>query len=305
MRAPEVGKPEGENKLTQLDKRMSVDDVVARLSDGMTIGIGGWATRRKPMALVRAILRSNLKDLTVVSYGGPDVGMLAAAGKIRKLVFAFVSLDHIPVEPHFRAARQAGLSVWELDEGMLHWGLRAAAMRMPFLPTRIGNGTQVGEGLKTVTSPYDDGETFYALPAIKLDAALVHVHRADQQGNTLTLSPDPFFDELLGRAATHVYASAEKVVPTAELKMADNTRFNLWERAVITGVAEAPYGAHPTSAAPDYQLDLGHIKTYADSAASPQAWADYRAKFVDVDDRTYLSAVGGPEHIATLKAPTY
>src|SRR4051812_47929074 len=112
-----------------LDKRMSVDAIVASLSDGMTIGIGGWATRRKPMALIRAILRSDLKDLTIVSYGGPDVGMLCAAGKVKKLIFAFVSLDHYPLDPHFRAARQNGtIDVWEIDEGMFHWGLRAAAM---------------------------------------------------------------------------------------------------------------------------------------------------------------------------------
>jgi glutaconate CoA-transferase subunit A len=49
-----------------IDKRMSAADVVGQLSDGMTIGIGGWATRRKPMALVREILKSDLKDLTIV-----------------------------------------------------------------------------------------------------------------------------------------------------------------------------------------------------------------------------------------------
>ena len=49
------------------DKRMTIDEVVGELSDGMTIGIGGWGPRRKPMALVRAILRSDLKDLTLVS----------------------------------------------------------------------------------------------------------------------------------------------------------------------------------------------------------------------------------------------
>ena len=52
------------------DKRMSIDEVVAELRDGMTIGIGGWGPRRKPMALVRAILRSDLTDLTIVSWGG-------------------------------------------------------------------------------------------------------------------------------------------------------------------------------------------------------------------------------------------
>ena len=90
------------------EKVMTIDQVVAQLSDGMTIGIGGWGPRRKPMALVRAILRSDLKDLTIVSWGGADVGLLARAGKITKLVYAFVSLDSIPLEPNFQRARQNG-----------------------------------------------------------------------------------------------------------------------------------------------------------------------------------------------------
>ena len=57
------------------NKQMGAADVVAKIKDGMTVGIGGWGPRRKPMALVREILRSPLKDLTVVSYGGADVGM--------------------------------------------------------------------------------------------------------------------------------------------------------------------------------------------------------------------------------------
>ena len=126
------------------DKRMSAADVVAQLRDGMTLGIGGWGPRRKPMALVREILRSPLKDLTLVAYGGADVGMLCAAGKVRKLVFAFVSLDFIPLEPYFRQARQAGtIEVAELDEGLMMLGLKAAAMRSPFIPTRVGLGTDL------------------------------------------------------------------------------------------------------------------------------------------------------------------
>ena len=61
------------------DKRLTEDEAVAELADGMTIGIGGWGSRRKRMSLVRALLRSDLRDLTVVSYGGPDVGLLCAA----------------------------------------------------------------------------------------------------------------------------------------------------------------------------------------------------------------------------------
>jgi glutaconate CoA-transferase, subunit A len=48
-------------------KLMTADDVVAELRSGMTIGIGGWGSRRKPMAMVRAICRSGLADLEIVS----------------------------------------------------------------------------------------------------------------------------------------------------------------------------------------------------------------------------------------------
>src|SRR5262252_5993835 len=200
------------------DKRMRADEVVARLLSGMTIGIGGWGSRRKPMALVRAILRSSLRDLTVVSFGGPDVGLLCAAGKLRKVVFGFVSLDSIPLEPHFRQARQAGaLETMELDEGMLEWGLYAAACRLPFLPTRAGLGSDVmtqSPGLRTVRSPYGD-EELVAMPALPLDAALVHVHRADAAGNGQLLGPDPYFDDLFLGAAALRFLSCERVVATA------------------------------------------------------------------------------------------
>src|SRR5712692_7385675 len=135
---------------------MSVAEVVAELRDGMTVGIGGWGSRRKPMAIVKEVLRSSLRDLTLVAYGGPEVGMLCAAGKARKVVYGFVSLDSIPLEPHFRAARQQGtIEAMELDEGMLQWGLRAAAMRVSFLPCRAGRGSasmEVNPDLRTVVS---------------------------------------------------------------------------------------------------------------------------------------------------------
>src|SRR3984957_16881737 len=188
-----------------LDKTLTASAVAAALEDGMTIGIGGWGPRRKPMALIRAILRSPLKDLTVVAYGGPDVGMLCAAGKVRRLYYGFVSLDAIPVEPWFRRAREAGsIEAHELDEGLLQWGLRAAAMRVPFLPTRVGLATdvmKVNPEFRTVQSPYADGEVLLAMPALNLDVALIHVDRADRLGNVQTLGAHPYFDEQLARGA--------------------------------------------------------------------------------------------------------
>ena len=95
-------------------------------------------------ARARAAAARRCKDLTVVSYGGPDVGLLCRAGKVREVVYAFVSLDSIALEPHFRNARQAGaVETTELDEGMFLLGLQAAAWRVPFLPTRVGLGSDV------------------------------------------------------------------------------------------------------------------------------------------------------------------
>ena len=123
------------------DKRTTVDEMVGELRDGMIVGFGGWGSRRKPMAAVRAILRAGVGDLTVVSYGGPDVGVLCAAGRVRKAVYAFVTLDSIALDPHFRKARQAGsIEAMEVDEGMFYLGLLAASQRLPFLPTRCRTG---------------------------------------------------------------------------------------------------------------------------------------------------------------------
>jgi glutaconate CoA-transferase subunit A len=283
---------------------LSTRDVVAELRDGMTIGIGGWGARRKPMALVREILRSSLTDLTVVSYGGPDVGLLCAVGKVRKLVFGFVSLDMIPLDPHFRAARQAGrLEVVELDEGMIQWGLRAAMLRLPFLPTRAGLASDVqrlNADLRTVTSPYDDGETLLAMPALALDAALVHVDHADERGNAQVLGPDPYFDELYCGAARRRFVSCERIVPTAELTELGCVHTLYLDRGMVDGVVETPFGAHPTSCAPAYGIDVEHLRVYAGAAAGADAWADYRRRFVDVDDAAYVEAVGGRARLLAI-----
>jgi glutaconate CoA-transferase subunit A len=233
------------------DKRTTADLAIAHLADGMTIGIGGWGSRRKPMALVRAILRSSLRDLTVVSFAGPDLGMLCAAGKVKRAVYGFASLDSIPLEPYFRAARQAGkLEASEIDEGMLQWGLYAAALRLPFLPTRAGLGSDalaLNPWLRTVRSPYDDGEELVAMRALELDAALVHVHRADASGNTQILGPDPFFDELFCMAAKRRIVSCERVVSTAELSAEGPVQGMRIHRGLVDHVVEAPRGAAFTS----------------------------------------------------------
>jgi glutaconate CoA-transferase subunit A len=277
------------------DKVMSLAEVIGELRSGMTIGIGGWGSRRKPMALVRAILRSDLTDLTIVSYGGPDVGLLMAAGRVRRVVCGFVSLDSIPLEPHFRQGRQQGsVELTELDEGMVHWGLLAAAHRLPFLPIRAGLGSdvmRVNPHLRTVRSPYPDGEDLVAMPALNLDVALVHLNRADRQGNAQYLGPDPYFDDLFCLAAARRFVSCERLVPTADLLAGGPAQSLLINRMMVDGVVETPHGAHFTSCVPDYDRDEAFQREYAASAASPEAWARFRARYLDEDEARYQAAV--------------
>ncbi|MER5788616.1 CoA-transferase [Streptomyces sp. NPDC001980] len=272
------------------DKTMTADEAVARLTSGMTLGIGGWGSRRKPMSLVRAVLRSGIDDLTLVSYGGPDVGMLVAAGRVRTLVAPFVTLDSVPLEPHYRAARERGaLELTEVDEGMFMWGLHAAANRLPFLPVRAGIGSdvlRVNPGLRTITSPYEDGETFVAMPALRLDAALVHVNRADRLGNGQYLGPDPYFDDLFCEAADAAYVSCERIVDTAELTKEAAPQSLLVKRLNVTGVVEAPGGAHFTSCAPDYGRDEAFQRLYATTS-----WAEFSERFLAGDEQAYRAAV--------------
>lgn len=279
-------------------KVVTADEAVASIEPGMTIGIGGWGSRRKPMALVRALLRRGADNLTVVSYGGPDVGLLCAAGLVRRLVYGFVSLDSIPLEPHFRAARQAGSipEPVEYDEGMLQWALYAGSLRLPFLPTRAGLASgvmDVNADLRTVRSPYDDAEELLAVPAIRLDAALVHLNRADARGNAQYLGPDLYFDDLFLNACEpgRRFVSCERIVPTAELRDGASFHTMVVNRSMVDGVIEAPGGAHFTSCEPDYPRDEAFQRAYVDAAGDPEAWVAFRARFLEGSEAEYHEAV--------------
>jgi len=283
------------------DKLTTIDAVVAEIEDGMTIGIGGWGSRRKPMALVRALLRSPAQDLTVVSFGGPDVGLLCAAGKVREVVFGFVSLDSVPYDPNFSRVRTEGaITVREFDEGMVVTGLRAAAQRLPFLPIRAGLGSDVmtyNPDLRTVRSPYPDGAELVAMPALNLDVALVHLNRADSRGNAAYLGPDPYFDDLFCLAAKRRFVSCEQVVPTEELVKSVPPQALLLNRMMVDGVVETPNGAHFTSCVPDYGRDESFQREYAAAGKSvgtdDDIWPAFAQTYLAGDEATYQKAVSG------------
>jgi acyl CoA:acetate/3-ketoacid CoA transferase alpha subunit len=295
------------------DKRTTVDEAVASIESGMTVGIGGWGSRRKPMAFVRALLRTDVTDLTVVSYGGPDIGLLCSAGKVKRVYYGFVSLDSPPFyDPWFAKARTSGaIESREMDEGMLRCGLQAAAQRLPFLPIRAGLGSDVrtfwGDELKTVTSPYptpnpgslrssppetEGGfEELVAMPALTLDAAFVHMNLGDERGNAAYTGIDPYFDDLFLMAAEKRVLSVEKVVPTDELIKAVPPQALLINRMMVDSVVEAPGGAHFATAEPDYRRDEKFQRHYAEAAASDETWQQFVDTYLSGSESDYQAAV--------------
>ena len=283
------------------DKRTTLDEAVAGVENGMTIGFGGWGSRRKPMAFVRALLRSGVTDLTVVTYGGPDIGLLCSAGRVAKVYYGFVSLDSAPFyDPWFARARTSGsITAREMDEGMLRCGLQAAAQRLPFLPIRAGLGSSVpdffdGE-LKTVRSPYPTGadgyEELIAMPALRLDAAFVHLNVGARYGNAAYTGIDPYFDDLFLMAADRRYLSVEKVVSTDELIGAVAPQALLVNRMMVDHVVEAPGGAHFTTAAPDYDRDETFQRHYAQAAADDASWSEFVGTYLSGGEADYQAAV--------------
>ena len=282
------------------DKQMTIDEVVGELKDGMTIGIGGWGPRRKPMALVRAILRSDLKDLTIVSWGGADVGLLARAGKIRKLVYAFVSPRlrpagaELPEGPpgghHPRARRARRGHVPDRSARRRPAAAVPADARRPRL-RRAGQPAADQDRHQPVRGD-DQREELVAVPALHLDVALVHLNRADKHGNATYLGPDPYFDDLFAMAADRAYVSVEQVVDTAGLTVDTPVQRLLLSRMMVSGVVETPNGAHFTTCTPDYERDEKFQRAYAAAASgSDEDWAAFSARFLEGDEASYQAAV--------------
>ena len=283
------------------DKRTSLDEAVAQVESGMTVGIAGWGSRRKPMAFVRALLCTDVKDLTVVTYGGPDLGLLCSAGKVKRVYYGFVSLDSPPFyDPWFAKARTTGaIEAREMDEGMLRCGLQAAAQRLPFLPIRAGLGSSVldfweGE-LQTVTSPYPSAgsgyETLIAMPALNLDIAFAHLNLGDAAGNAAYTGIDPYFDDLFLMAADKRFLSVERIVSTEELVKSVPPQALLINRMMVDGVVEAPGGAHFTTAAPDYGRDEKFQRHYAEAASTDEGWQRFVQTYLSGSEEDYQKAV--------------
>lgn len=231
------------------------------IRDGMCIALGEPA----PMAMLRHIVRTGAKDLTVVA-SGLALDLLVAAGCVRKAITYYAGGGFgVPVAPSFRRAAESGnLEVWECEEGILTQGLQAAAQGLPFLPWRGGIGTslpEINSDLVTMKDPIR-GEPLIAVPAIRPDLAILHAAVADPYGNVQHEGGPGWLDLFLCRAATRSLIQVEKVIANEQV------RGDPWATTIAgaDAIVRMPYGAHPFYSRGYYVQDSPFLRDYVAAA---------------------------------------
>ena len=277
------------------------------LKDGMTIGVGGFITSSVPMVFVRQIIKRRLKDLTIISpFSSLELDMLIGAGCVKKVKTAYVGGEiYCPICPMYRRAAERGeIEIWEGDEAHVFMSLRAGAQRLPYLPWRGGVGTSIPEvnpEFKVYKDPVN-GETLLAIPATRVDVAIIHAGYADAYGNVRHVGTG-FGDRALERAADKTIVQVEQVVPNEEIRR--NPLATSMHR--VDAVIRAPYGAHPFASPGFYLEDAAHLREYVKAATAyaksgdPETFDAYLQKYVlaPATHGDYLERIG-MKHLINL-----
>lgn len=287
----------------------SLEDAAALVPDGATIGLGGLSLNGAPMAFVRELVRREVKDLTVVAIvAGMPVDWLVAGGCVSRVISGLISFEGFGLAPQFRAGVQRGeLVMDEYSEHTLICRLQAAAHRLPFVPTRAGLGTDM-IGLHPDTTRLETdaatGEQYVACTPLAVDFAVVHAHEADAAGNVRMDPKLVWLDAEVVKAAATTIVTVERVVPHSTF--VDRPAATTYPRFVVDAVAEAPWGAYPTSCFPDYGYDPGFFGDYIAAARDPSGWDVFWKERVlsPVGQGAFLDANGGARTMAALARAT-
>jgi acyl CoA:acetate/3-ketoacid CoA transferase alpha subunit len=253
------------------------------------------------MSLVREVVRQDFKELRLAGQGVHDADILLASGSVVALDFTYIGMEVYGVSPIVRRAVESGQvhTVVEWSNAALTWRFKAAAMGVPFLPSKVmlGTDTLKYSSAKVVECPFT-GDKVALLPALILDVGIIHVNRADKYGNCQIDGISGFAREM-ARASKRLIVSAEEIVDTDVIREApDRTQIPYF---LVDAVVEAPYGSHPGEMAGAYVRDEPHIKQYYSDAKDAQKAQDYMEKWIYAvpDHEAYLDLVGR-DHLDSL-----
>ncbi len=290
-----------QEKLSSLSKAMTL------VNDGAVVALQNMATQAAPMALVRELIRQQKRELSlIVLVGGIAVDWLAAAGVIKRLIGAAVTMEQFGLCQQYRKAVEQGrIRVEELSETLLNARLGAAARNLPFLPSRGAIGTdliaQNPENLQLLDDPFG-GSSVVACRALVPDVALIHAHRADRFGN-IQYEPTAMWPDIaiMPKAAKRVIVSVEEIVDSEVLRL--NPGQTILPGFMVDAVVEIPFGAHPTSFFPNYGYDSQFHRQWAAAAADSDAAAEFMDRYVlgPSNQQEYLDQVGGEETVNRIR----
>ncbi len=247
-----------------MDKLISLKDAVALIKDGDVLAIGGNVLHRAPMAACMEIAAQRKKNLKLIKTAGAmDVDLLCLAGCAESVDAGFVSYEsEYSLAQHYRKAVQSGTV-----KGNEHAcytvisALRAGAAGIPFMPVKglmYGDLLKVNDYFATVDDPFGTGK-INVVKAIVPDVCIVHVQKADKQGNALILGPK-FDDVLMSRASKKVIVTAETIVPSSFF---ENERYGAdIPHFMVSAVVHLPGGASPCSCEGFYDIDRASLDSF-------------------------------------------
>ena len=299
-------------------KVIGLEEAAARVPSGASVSIGGFTSQRHPSALLRALVRKGVRDLTIYYHSaGSDVDLLIGAGCVRRLEGAYLA-DGVfaPIAPNFRRYVQQGkLEVEDYSNAAMMARFAAGAMGLPFLPTRSMLGTdmvdevpadrtpgrtEAGTPKKFVAHCPFSGDKVVLVPAIRTDFCLLHVQQASAQG-LVRIEGQEFLDVQQALSADSVIVTCEELVDDDHLRLEPER--NRIPPFAVQAVVPARFGAHPHSVHNHYDYDPDHLGAYDTAARSDETFARYLETFVfgPADHCAYLDAIGGLRRLDQLR----
>jgi glutaconate CoA-transferase, subunit A len=297
------------------DKRWSVPDAVNKfVHDGDYLAIGGFGVNRIPTAVVHEILRQKRQNLSFAGHTSTHDFQLLCAGNLtgrgqtlaRVDIAYVVGLEARGLSPHARRVLESGtVEVCEWTNYALAVRLQAAAMGVPFLPTRtmLGTDTLAKSAAKVIRCPFTD-KPLVALPALYPDVAAIHVHEADIYGNC-RIRGTTVADVELARASKRVIITCERLIPHDEFRRDPNlTAIPFF---CVEAVCEVPFGSYPGNMAGEYFSDEAHLRKWLtvekDLESHNQFLEEYIFGVPDFD--AYLTKCGGLPRLRELRAQEF
>jgi len=278
-------------------KLVSLREAIAELvPNGASVAMGLQMEQMIPFAAGHEIIRQRKRDLTLI---GPISDILfdqmIGAGCVDKVIAAWVGNVMMGSAYNFRrAVEQNGIEILNMTNFSVALALAAGAMGVPFLPTRTALGSDTSRShpfFHPIQSPFEPKEPLWAVRALNPDVTIVHVQRADHDGNAHCWGSFGVLIEGV-RAAKRVVVMAEEVVEPDVIASDPN-------RTVIPGflvnaVVECPYGAHPSPVQGYYKRDDAFFRQYHEQTKTRednQAWLDRWAYGIS-DRRDYINQLG-------------